>query len=279
LRTLAAEHPRLTGAILDSLTPPETSAEWDNSHRSQVTDAVGREVLRHCDDTPDCHARFPHGIVGSYGELLAAKDALRGLPLGDLKVFFGGLLDLPETRERIPDLIGEIPRGDTGALEAVNASSARLRSLFARYPQAPPSIPLAAVISASENNARPGLTRRKVEEEEAGLLFAALLPGQLVDPGLPTYPRDRYFGREPARHPPILVMQGSLDPKTPLAGALARAAQLRSSGKVVFVRVEGAPHAVLLTAPGCFEQAVQEFIARGAVTAPACRTPSSHSAL
>lgn len=278
LRTLVVEHPRLSGVILDSLTPPETSAEWDLSHRSQVADRVGREVLRRCDETPACHTRFPAGIEQAYTTLLAGKQKPAAVP--DLKIFFGALLDFPETRARIPDLIAELTKGESGALDAVKASQDEIGAQLSRYPQSPLSIPLVSIISASENNARPGLTKDTVAQEEAGLLFASSLPGLLVDPGLPAYARDSAFGRSPARLPPVLVLQGSLDPKTPIEGASTRAAALHAAGNVVFVRVEDAPHFVLLNAPGCFEQAVREFLTpQRKVEAPLCRKPSAHSAL
>lgn len=49
LRTMVVAPPaRLDGIILDSLVPPEGDAEWDLSHRSQVVDAVGRQMLARC---------------------------------------------------------------------------------------------------------------------------------------------------------------------------------------------------------------------------------------
>jgi pimeloyl-ACP methyl ester carboxylesterase len=76
----------------------------------------------------------------------------------------------------------------------------------------------------------------------------------------------------------VLVLQGSLDSKTPIEGAIARTAELRTAGDVAFVRVEDAPHFVLLNAPDCFEQAVREFLATHKASASACRTASAHSA-
>jgi pimeloyl-ACP methyl ester carboxylesterase len=123
------------------------------------------------------------------------------------------------------------------------------------------------------------MTKAQVDEEEASLLFASSLPGLLVDSGLPTYVRDGSFGRSPAYSPPILVLQGSLDLKTPIEGALARIAELPKTGQVELVRVEASPHFVLLNAPDCFEEAVRQFVTRRKFAAPACQTPSAHSAL
>ncbi len=279
LRLLLVEQPRLAGVILDSLTWPEASKEWDLSHRSQVVDKVGREILRRCDETPACHARFPAGIEQAYTAFLASKNKPAAVPPGDLKIFFGSLLDFPETRARIPDLIAELPNGDTHTLDAVKLTLDRIGARLGGYPQSPPSVPLVSIITASEENARPDLTKQQVEQEEAGLLFASSIPGYLVDPGLPTYARDDYFGRSAAKLPPILVLQGSLDPKAPFEGAKARVAEFGAAGAITFIRVEDAPHFVLLNAPDCFEQAAGEFLATPLkVTAPDCRTASIHSA-
>jgi hypothetical protein len=49
-----------------------------------------------------------------------------------------------------------------------------------------------------------------IASEDADLLFTSPLPA---------YPHDRYFGQFPTKVPPPLVLQGTLDPKTPYAGA------------------------------------------------------------
>lgn len=249
LRTLALDHPRLDGVILDSLVPPEATTQWDLSHRSQVADRVGRQVLG--------------GSEEAYARLIAAKDpkVAAAAPGGDLKRFFGGLLDFPETAAAIPSLIAELPRGETGTLDAVNRTRARIGAAFGRYPQASSSIPLVSVISVSENDARPGMTKAQVKAEEDGLLFTTGLPGLLVDPGLPLYERDELFGRAPKVLPRTLVIQGARDPKTPIEGAVAQVRSLRRAGPVTLVEARGAPHFVLLNAPDCFEQAVRRFVA------------------
>jgi len=95
------------------------------------------------------------------------------------------------------------------------------------------------------------------------LLFTSPLPRILLGGGLPTYPRDAYFGVLPEKMPPTLVLQGTLDPKTPYAGAQAQVRALTQSkaGKVALSTVHNAPHFILWTAPACFEQASTRFIA------------------
>ena len=67
--------------------------------------------------------------------------------------------------------------------------------------------------------------------------------------------------------PPILVLQGTLDPKTPYEGAQAQVAFLRQAGarNVTLAKIRQAPHFILWTAPACFEQSVHRFVAGQAV--------------
>jgi pimeloyl-ACP methyl ester carboxylesterase len=275
LRTLSIGPLPVQGIIFDSLVPPEGSTKWDLSQRSRSTDDVGRLVLRHCDASPTCRARAGGSAHGGYERLLAEQDQalLDQIPGENLKIFFGGVLDLPAARNRIPDLIRELGRGEVKTLESVKHQMNELTSTLGRYPQSPPSIPLVSIISGSENNARPALTKAEVATEQKALLFASLLPAHLISPGLPLYPRDRYFEKSPTGLPRTLVLQGTLDPKTPIEGAKAHVATLRKAGNIAFIPVNEAPHFILLTSPACFIEAVQEFLGGGRIDAPACATP------
>ncbi len=75
------------------------------------------------------------------------------------------------------------------------------------------------------------------------------------------YPRDAAFGVVPTGLPPVLVLHGDRDPKTPHVGALAHASLLQQAGTVQFVTVTGAPHYILLTAPTCAVASIQTFVA------------------
>jgi pimeloyl-ACP methyl ester carboxylesterase len=256
LRTFQIAQPAMNGVILDSLVPPETSTVWDLSHRSQIVDGVGRRVLG--------------DRAAVYEKLIASANAAA---LGDPKIFFGSLLDFPSTRARIPDLIAGLNRGDDAVLVPVKTTLTQIGNVLTRYPQSPPSIPLVSIISVSENDARPAMTKADVAKEEEKLLFSASLPGLLVNPGLPLYSKDTFFGGEPKALPRTLVLQGTLDPKTPLEGAQAHIAELKGVGQVSLVLVSGSPHFVLMTSPDCFEQAAKSFVAGRAIRAPSCASP------
>ena len=128
-----------------------------------------------------------------------------------------------------------------------------------------PSLPLVMLISASENNARPGLTRELVEQEAAGALFVSAIPGFLVGAPVPAYAKDAWFGKSPGVLPRTLVVHGTLDPNTAYAGAVEHAAVLGKAGEVSFSTVEGGAHLLSYFAPGCFVEAVGVFVGGGEV--------------
>ncbi|OEZ87198.1 alpha/beta hydrolase family protein [Janthinobacterium sp. HH104] len=271
LRTLQLGPLPVQGVIFDSLVPPQTDARWDLSQRSHVVNTVGMQVLARCDADAACHAALGEPAANLYRRVLDKAQAdpalLATIPGKNLKNFLGGMLDVPAARARIPYLLQDLDRGGEAELASVRATLADAAASLGSYPQSPLSIPLVNIISNSENNLqpslRPGWTAADIARDEADLLFTSPLPRILLGGGLPTYPRDAYFGVLPEKMPTTLVLQGTLDPKTPYAGAQAqvRALTLSKAGKVALSTVQNAPHFILWTAPACFEQASTRFIA------------------
>ncbi|MDN2700817.1 alpha/beta fold hydrolase [Janthinobacterium sp. SUN100] len=271
LRTLQLGPLPVKGVIFDSLVPPQTDARWDLSQRSHVVNTVGMQVLAWCDADAACHAALGEPATTLYRRVLDKAQAdpalLAKIPGKNLKHFLGGMLDVPAARARIPYLLQELDQGKDGELASVRATLTRAAAGLGSYPQSPLSIPLVNIISNSENNLqaslRPNWAAADIDRDEAELLFTSPLPRILLGGGLPTYPRDAYFGALPAKVPPTLVLQGTLDPKTPYAGAQAQVQALtqNKAGKVALSTVYNAPHFILWTAPACFEQASTRFIA------------------
>lgn len=251
----------IDGVILDSLVPLETDTQLDLSHRSAVTDSVGREVLRDCDTRPECRRYFPNGAEQALSRLLARED-IAELIDGNLKYQLAALLDFPETRAMLPHAIAGLQANDPAWLKFAIDRLSALASVLGHYPQSASSIPLAGLISRSENNARPDLTEEVIEREEQVYLFASPLPSLLLARGIPTYARDSNFGSLPAAVPPSLVLHGTLDPKTPLHGAGEHVAELKALGDIVFVPIDGASHFILMTAPDEFKRVVQGFLGK-----------------
>ncbi len=249
----------IDGVILDSLVPLETDTHLDLSHRSAVTDRVGREVLRDCDTRPECRRYFPEAAEQAVRRLLE-KENIAELADGNLKYKLSALLDFTETRAMLPNVIAGLQANDPAWLRyATNRLSAKASALM-HYPQSESSVPLVSLISRSENNARPNLTVDVIDHEAKDYLFASPLPALLLAGGIPTYERDASFGVLPASIPPSIVLQGTLDPKTPYHGADEHVAKLKASGDIVLVPIDRAPHFILMTAPSEFKRLAQEFL-------------------
>lgn len=265
LRALQIGQMPVAGLVLDSLVPLQTADRWDLSRRSLVVDDVGRQVLARCDADPRCAAVLGEPAQAVYRRVLARTGQqpalLGGLPGKNLPRLLGSLLDITALRERIPFLLRDLDQGRNDELASVLAQLPQINKALLGYPQSPLSIPLVSIISGSENNLRPTLTAAVLKEEEDALLFRSALPAMLLQPTLPMYARDAYFGGQPAWMPPTLVLSGTLDPKTHYAGAVDHVAALRRSGKVGQVAVAGAPHFVLWSAPDCFERHTKDFVA------------------
>jgi len=252
LRMLQVAPQPLDGLILDGLVPPETAPQWDLSHRTAVVDTVGRAFL---------------GDAGSaaYQRLLdtaGTEPVWRAqIPGGDLRRFFGTLLNFPSLRARIPAIVEALGHGDDALLRATVADLRAITAPMTRHPLSSPALPLVMLIAASENNARPDLTRATVDDEARSALFTSAIPGFLVDAPVPAYPRDRWFGGTPSAVPRTLVLHGTLDPNTPYAGAQAHARTLAGAGPVQFSTVEGGAHLLSFVAPQCFVAAASAFVA------------------
>lgn len=256
LRMMQVEPPRIDGLILDGLVPPETAPQWDLSRRTAVVDHVGRQLL-----TADQAA--------AYGRLLESVPDqpawLEAVPGGDLKLFMGALLNFPDLRAHVPEIIEELARGETLLLSRAASDLEMVMAAMNRFPQSPPSLPLVMLISGSENNERRSLTAETVAEEAATALFTSPLPGFLAVNSVPLYARDAAFGLMPPRLPRTLVIHGTLDPNTPHEGAVAHIELLRQAGDVDLTTVEGGAHLLVFVAPDCFIRSARAFVRNGPI--------------
>lgn len=256
----SAEH--IDGVILDSLVPLDSNATLDLSQRSAVTDAVGREVLRGCDTKPECRAYFPGGAEAAVRKVLARSD-IEQMVGPRPKFQLAAMLDFPETRAMLPNVIAGLQAGDPAWFQYALARLTSIASGLGDYAQGGSSIPLVNLISRSENNARPDLTAETVEREAQTYLFASPLPSLLLAGGIPTYKRDASFGVLPKAIPPTIVLHGTLDPKTAFVGAQEHVAALAGAGTISLIPIKDAPHFILFTAPDEFTRLVRAFIAQG----------------
>lgn len=280
LRTVALGAAKIDGVVLDSLVPLQDDDKADLSRRSLVADVVGRQVLASCDGSQRCRYRMKEPVETIYRRVLARAEKnphqLAQVPGGDLKRFFGSLLDIPGAAWQIPDMIKELDDGKSDRITTVVAHVQATLAPFGAFPQSPASIPLVMMISASENNLRPRRTMDDVKAEEGGLLFSSSLPGHLVNAGVPTYPRDAWFARLPERRPPTLVLQGNRDSKTPYDAAVRHIEALRRAGPVQLFTAEGDGHFVLWANTLCAGATIKKFVLGKEDTSECVAVRSSH---
>lgn len=264
LRTVALGAPRVDGIVLDSLVSLQDDDKADLSRRSLIADAVGRRLLASCDATPACHARLGEPAETVYRRVLerAARDPAFAatIPGGNLKRLFGSLLDVPSVADRLPYLIKDMDEGKQESLAAALDEAEKELTKMGQFPQSPPSLPLVILISGSENNLRRGRTDQDVAKEEAGLLFASVLPSHLVNEPLPLYRQDEWYARLPARLPRTLVIHGEGDAKTDHAAAVRHVEALRKAGPVTLYTAKNDAHFVLWSDRSCARQEVVRFV-------------------
>ncbi|WP_309687580.1 alpha/beta fold hydrolase [Stenotrophomonas sp. SORGH_AS_0321] len=264
LRALQVTSLPLDGLVLDGLVPPERTEQWDLSRRTALVDEVGRQALGGAG-------------VATYRRVLAAPaDApwRTQVPGGDLRRFFAALLSFPTLRDRMPQIVQDLSNGDARSLDTTVTDWKAALVRLGQGGNNQPALPLVMLISASENNARPGLTKDTVEAEQKDALFVSPIPGLLVGSPVPDYPKDAWFGQSPKTLPRTLVVHGTLDPNTAYAGALEHAATLAKAGPLQFHTVERGAHLLPLVAPSCFVTAVQAFV-DGREAAARCAEPAS----
>jgi len=265
------------GLILDSLVPALDDQTYDLSHRSHTNDLIGQRVIAQCAADPVCNARFQGGVVTAVEGLMAAinagerADLAELSPTGNFKHMLGLMLDTPQARALIPDaLVLAIETPDrlpeffqntlTPALSAFGQVSELEHADF--------SITLAGLIGESETNRRPEMTPADVAAEESELVFTSTLTTVQTYTNMPTYQTDAYFLAPYADLPPVLVLQGSMDPKTPLEGALGHMADMQAAGGEVDITVvDGAPHAIWFFGFDCMTDAVDRFMSGATVPA------------
>jgi pimeloyl-ACP methyl ester carboxylesterase len=252
LRMLQVAPVELDGLVLDGLVPPEGAAEWEISQRTRIADAVGRAYL-----TPEQRDTVARLVAHAQ----SGPAWLGDVPGKDIRQFMGRLLDFPMLRARIPALAEELLRDDSTLLFRTVADLGDVGRALLPVPQSPSSMPLVMLITGSENNSRTDLTREAVAKDAEGALFTSPLPGLAVEPPVPLYRRDAAFGNLPARLPRTLVIQGTLDPATPIEGARAHIAALSPRGDIHLTTVNGGAHALVLTGQACFVEAVSAFMA------------------
>ncbi|TQV88250.1 alpha/beta fold hydrolase [Aliikangiella coralliicola] len=280
LRAMQIGGNAVDGIILDSLVPMQDDTGFDLSMRSQVVNNVGQQFLSEyarinnfSDEQLKNLKENLSRITGKYKSIKKISDSL---PEAKLSNTLGMMLDVPHIRNIIPKIINDISKNDSQSLEkAIQDLNTYYTNFNAGYFNYGSSIPLVQIISASENNLRVELSKEDIEKESEGFLFSSPLPLLIAGNRMPTYKKDAYFSKLPAKLPKTLIMHGTLDPKTHFDAAKSYASVLNKAGDISLVSVEYAPHFVALNAPDCFNQHAKEFIQGKAIKSQSCKDKKS----
>lgn len=263
LRLLQLNSLKLDGVILDSLVPLQDDIEYDLSQRSFVTNNIGHSVLAHFDklETKDDAASLTTKLQNIIQRSKTDLEFAKNLPKQDLSTIFGMMLDLPKVRNKIPEIIKALSTENYTPLnEAIAEITEFYTNYGAQYKTSSSSIPLAQVITSSENNLRPEMKKSEVTRQSEKLLFTSPLPNLIAENSMPTYQKDIYFGKTPEKMPPTLIVHGTLDPKTHISGAVRHFEQLSKNNPVTFITIKDAPHFIALFAPDSFASVVSKFM-------------------
>ena len=276
LRLLQLEDINLDGVLLDSLVPLQNDNEFGLSKRSQTVDMVGRAILERCQQSIECSKHNAPTLEKQLNELLASTSSIQdfssSLPQASLSMVLGNILDVPNVRAQLPELIRSLSRGDSSVLtKAVAEVTSHYKQLNPGYANFGGSIPLVQVISFSENNLRPELTKAMIKKEAESLLFTSTLADHLANNSMPSYEKDKFYNKLPSKLPKIMILHGTLDSKTHFTAARNHATELAQRGELTFIDIIDAPHFIAFNAPTCFKQFASNFINDKEMSALACK--------
>ena len=262
MRLLQLDNTSLDGVILDSFVPLQDDTNYDLSHRSFIVNEVGNSVLKRFDtlisqDDNSLTSQLKSIIEKSKTE----PDFAEKLPKQELTLLFGMMLDIPKVRNKIPLIIDALSHENVEPLnDALKEIEEFHKDYGNDYNSSPSSIPLVQIISSSENNLRPTLKPKEIVAESENFLFTSILPKIMADNAMPTYQKDNYFANVPKSMPPTLILHGTLDPKTPLSGAINHFNKLPKDNPLNLIKIKDAPHFIALFAPESFSSLASKFV-------------------
>jgi pimeloyl-ACP methyl ester carboxylesterase len=262
------------GVILDSVLPTYGASYFTYDMQS---DPVGEGIADLCGADAFCASKLGENPWARVTELMGKLDAGHcsdlGLGSNDLGALGTFLITSDQLRRHFLPLVYRIDRCDPSDVAVVGNYLNTIDMLLGPPPAEIPGYSdlLFLHIAFSDINDNPGgevpsfesLLDRCVDANLCG--FYSVSARSLYDTW-PTYPEDAYF-REPLDvKTPILAMNGTLDPQTPLAMASIIKPALKNKNQT-FVTVPDSPHVVLFRAPvntpdqpSCGAQMIHSFI-------------------
>lgn len=229
-RVLQLESHPFSGMIMDSMVNAELP---QLSHIDAWHDRIGRELLTRCADDALCGEKFgPDPVARAEAVMASLEDghcpelaiATESDTRALFRVMMGAMLSSGQLRGMIPALLYRAERcsaADVTALQnamvvlfgAADTPRTEAQGLFSRI--------LAMHVVLSEMwNADDAETAMLIADAETALMGKNIVPnfGAMRD-RWPTYTPDAFDGAWAQTDLPLLMMNGSLDPSTPLARA------------------------------------------------------------
>jgi pimeloyl-ACP methyl ester carboxylesterase len=252
-------HPeQATAVILDSIAPPGE----DFLHYDEDFDAVGQDLMDLCAADATCAAKLGPDPWAAIGALSVALDAGHcpaitatwGLDASTLRVVLAYLLMSPLTRTYLPALVYRYARCDAGDVSAIDQL---LTVLFGgpattSYYETLSSDALFYNVALSElwPNAPEHPTDEEIAASEAALYVTTGLTPRVaaVQDAWPAYADDAYVGAWATTATPLLMMNGDLDPMTPIWVG-GEAGEHFTGDKQWFFTIPRSAHAVTSTTP------------------------------
>lgn len=243
------------GVVLDSIVPPVTSlTTFDVGF-----DQTAKQLLEACKDAPACAKALGPDPWARMTAVLDQQDvspctvpALGLTSRAGYVTLFGQMLTGWYTRELIPAIVHRAERCTTADKKVL----LKLGQTLYQVSQSPPegvkaySIVLGSNVALSELWTTPAPT---LEELEDVVLHAnaSTGAGPLIarwQGALPRYPHDAYWGRLATTTTPLLMMHGTIDPRTALSSA-TQVGEHFAGPHQTFVVLPRASHAVVINSP------------------------------
>ena len=249
LNTLLHLHePPINGVILDSIALSTSHIDYDRDF-----DKVGRAVLNKCLEDQVCKAKLGPSPV-AFLESLTKKIRMGhcdevGVDLDNLRLMLGAMIQDSSLRQLVPATIYRLDRCNSedqaalGRLISIltTAREQKLKSPFFKME----SKALLYNIDLSERWKAPPKSLRDIKAKQEKLLFSlGLTPEQAKRyPNWPKYDA-KAFAPVAKTNLPVLMLQGGLDPNTPLSRSKS-AREAYSGQNQYFIKFPDTPHGVV----------------------------------
>jgi len=221
LRYLQLYPAQADGIVLDAILPPGSSFANFDVDMNQV----GQQLFQRCQSDAVCTAKLG---PDPWATLVALEDSFDqghcadlGVTSADVRSILGQMLYSRPLSDYIPALTYRAQRCSPADVTAITFFYSNLQAAFATPPGGF-SLPLQMYVDVSEfwTYPTPGVPAVQAAFDQTSIAVGASLATAMAADSWPRYDPAPYAGQWPQTAVPVLMMNGGLDPATPLAGAL-----------------------------------------------------------